>query len=124
MIQAFRRHLGLIAGLLAFGLFAATLQLGTGYSLNSLYFGVILLAFWSPSGRLAFRLALLATAFIVIDTFARTSSVPFPALLFSRSVMVATLWVTAALVRKYREIAAVRLAGGGALRLSVEDLAA
>lgn len=122
MIQAFRRHLELIAGLLAFALFAATLELGTGYSLNSLYFGIILLAFWSPSGRLAFRLALLATAFIVIDTFAKTSSVPFPALLFSRSVMIATLWVTAALVRKYREIAGVRLAAEEALRRSLKNL--
>jgi PAS domain S-box-containing protein len=122
MIHAVRRHLGLIAGLLAFGLFGANLQLSAGYSLNSLYFGVILVAFWSPSKRLAFRLALLATTFILIDTFARTFTVPFSALLFSRSVMIATLWVTAALVRQYREIAAVRLAAEEALRRSLKNL--
>jgi len=122
MIQTVRRHLGVIAGLLAIGLFGANLLLGYGYSLNSLYFGVILLAFWSPSKRLAFRLALLTTTCIVVDTFARTFPAPFPALLFSRSVMIATLWVTAALVRQYRQIAAVRLAAEEALRRSLKNL--
>jgi PAS domain S-box-containing protein len=122
MIQAVRRHLGLIAGLLAIGLFGGNLLLGYGYSLNSLYFGVILLAFWSPSKRLAFWLALLTTTCIVVDTIARTFPAPFPALLFSRSVMIATLWVTAALVRQYREIAAVRLAAEEALRRSLKNL--
>jgi PAS domain S-box-containing protein len=122
MIEAVRRHLGVIAGLLAIGLFGANPLLGYGYSLNSLYFSVILLAFWSPSERLAFRLALLTTTCIVIDTLARTFPAPFPALLFSRSVMIATLWVTAALVRQYRQIAAVRLAAEEALRRSLKNL--
>jgi PAS domain S-box-containing protein len=122
MIQAIRRHVGIFASLLATGLFVATLQLASGYSLNSLYFGVVLLAFWATSDTLSFRLAFLATVFIVFDTLARTFAVPFPALLFSRSVMVATLWVTAALVHRYREIAAGRLATEKALRTSLKNL--
>jgi PAS domain S-box-containing protein len=122
MIQILRRHVGLFAGLLAVGLFVATLQLATGYSLNSLYFGVILLAFWASSDTLSYRLALLATTFIIVDTFARSFAVPFPALLFSRSVMIGTLWGTAALVHRYRANVAVRLAAEKALRTSLKNL--
>lgn len=122
MVQAARRHIGVIAGLVAAGLFVATLQLAAGYSLNSLYFGVILLAFWSPSRTLPFKLAFLTTTFILIDTFTRTSNNSFSALIFSRSVMVSTMWVTAAMVRKYGEIAAVRLAAEEALSRSLRDL--
>lgn len=122
MLQTMRRRVGLMAALLAVGLFAATTQLGTGYSLNSLYFGVILLAFWSASETLAYRLALLATTLILADTFTRTFPVPLPALLFSRGVMIATLWVTAALVTRYRREAAVRLAAEVALRRSLKEL--
>ncbi len=122
MIQTMRRHLGVIAGLIGVGLFIGNLQLAGGYSLNSLYFSVIVLAFWAPSAALAFRLAVLSTTFIVVDTFARDFPVPFPALLFSRAIMVSTLWVTAALVRKYREIAAVRLEAERALRRSLKQL--
>jgi PAS domain S-box-containing protein len=123
MFQAMlRRHVGLVAGLLAVGLFVATLQLTTGYSLNSLYFGVVLLAFYASSSTLAFNLALLATVFILVDTFARSFAVPFPALLFSRTVMIATLWVTAGLVHRYRAIAAERLSAEKALRTSLKNL--
>jgi len=122
MLQAMRRRVGLMAALLACGLFGATSQLGPGYSLNSLYFGVILLAFWSTSETLAYRLALLATSFILVDTFTRTFPVPLPALVFSRGVMIATMWVTAALVTRYRREAAVRLAAEEALRRSLKNL--
>ena len=122
MLEAMRRRVGLMAGLLAVGLFAATSQLGPGYSLNSLYFGVILLGFWSTSDTLAYRLALLATTLILFDTFARTFPVPLPALLFSRGVMIATMWVTAALVARYRREAAVRLSAEDALRRSLKNL--
>jgi two-component system CheB/CheR fusion protein len=128
-VHLIRRHLAVGAWLLVPALFAVTVQLNPGYSLNNLYVAIVLLGLWTPQARLAFQVAAFASVLVVLDAFLRQRIVPLPTLAFGRSITVLVLWMTAFVVTRYRRTEAAHLAGllreeaaATALRRSVKAL--
>ncbi len=97
-----QRQIPLCAWILVAVLFLLSLQLSPGYSVNSLYIGAILLGLWAPDATLAMRLAFSATFLVAAQAILRPQIAPLPALLFSRTVLVSTYWVTAFIVKGFR----------------------
>jgi PAS domain S-box-containing protein len=102
------RHFAIVALVTLAAVFAASLVLGTGYSVNSLYFVPILLAIWAPKPRSAYMVAAVASLLIVANGILREPPVSMPALIFSRTVFVVNFWVTALMVVRYRTSEAQR----------------
>ena len=96
--------------------FVGGLWLGPGYSVNSLFVVAILLAMWVPERRQAYRLAAAATVLLPINTIVVGTAAPIQAVIFSRSMLAITLWLTAFVVTRYRDTAAARVEAERALR--------
>ena len=91
------------------------LWLGPGYSVNSLFVVSILLAMWVPEARHAYRLAAVATLLLPVNTIVVGTAAPIQAMIFSRSMLAITFWLTAFVVTRYRETAAARVEAERAL---------
>ena len=96
--------------------FVGGLWLGPGYSVNSLFVVSILLAMWAPQRGHAYRLAAVATLLVPVNTIVVGTAAPIQAVIFSRSMLTITFWLTAFVVTRYRETAAARVEAERALR--------
>ena len=96
--------------------FFGGLWLGPGYSVNSLFVVAILLAMWVPERGHAYRLAAGATLPLPVNTIVVGTAAPIEAVIFSRSMLATTFWLTAFVVTRYRETAAARVEAERALR--------
>ena len=96
--------------------FFGGLWLGPGYSVNSLFIVSILLAMWVPERGHAYRLAAGATLLLPVNTIVVGTAAPIEAVIFSRSMLATTFWLTAFVVTRYRETAAARVEAERALR--------
>ena len=97
--------------------FVGGLWLGPGYSVNSLFIVV------DPAGDVgarqrghAYRLAAVATLLLPVNTIVVGMAAPIRAVIFSRSMLAITFWLTAFVVTRYRETAAARVEAERALR--------
>jgi PAS domain S-box-containing protein len=123
------RHFALLVTVLLAGIFAASLELSAGYSVNTLYLFPILLAIWVDEPRTAFRVATVSTLLLATATIVRPPSVSLGATLFSRSVIALNIWLAAFVVVLYRRSharqradATARAVAESALRRSDKNL--
>ena len=116
------RHFGLVAAVALAAISAANFQLSGGYTVNNLYLVPLLLAIWAPNPRLAYWVAGAATVLIAIHTSSAPSPVAIDALIFSRSVLASSLWLTAFVIVRYRNNEEMRQRTEQALRRSDKNL--
>lgn len=97
------RHFTLIAVTLVLAVFAASRQLSTGYSINSLYLAPVLLAIWAPNPRSAYWVTAASTVMMVLYSLSTPLVVSIEATLFSRTILVSSFWITAYVIVRYRQ---------------------
>ncbi|MFO0750232.1 MAG: ATP-binding protein [Myxococcota bacterium] len=99
----------------------ASFWLSPGYSINSLYFGAVLVTLWAPAPRAAYRIAAAATVALVVSTVFSRSPATMDAVVFSRSATALTLWATAFMVVRTRLAGVSRAAAERALGRSQKE---
>jgi two-component system NtrC family sensor kinase len=110
------RHGGTAALFLTFAIFVASLQLGPGYSMNSLYTVPVLLTIVANNRYSSYLVAGVATVLMVVHGLITTLVVPVEAVVFTRGTIAANCFLTAFLVQRYRGSEAQRKRSEEALR--------
>jgi len=121
VLESYSRRIEVLAWVGIGGIFLASLLLGPGYAINSLYSVSILLAFWIKDARTAYRLAAVSTILLAASTFLTGVAITIPVVL-SRVTVALTIWLTAFVVTRYRESGAALREAQKALGRSVRDL--
>lgn len=97
------RHFTLIAIALVVAIFVASLLLGVGYSVNSLYLAPVLLAIWSARPRSAYWVAAASGLLVLIYSLLTPPIVSIEVTLFNRTILVLSFLITAYVIVRYRE---------------------
>jgi len=84
-------------------IFLVDLWLAPGYFVSSLYVAAVLLTVRTPRPRLAYGAAAAATLGIILHTVQVPDAPALAVILFNRGILIATLWVAAVLVVRYRQ---------------------
>ena len=108
MSQLAQRSFGTIALFLTVAIFAASLQLSPGYSMNSLYTLPVLLTILAENPFTGFAVAALATMLLAANGVLVQQPVSVSAVVFSRTMIAMNCFGIAYFVRRYRANEAMR----------------
>jgi signal transduction histidine kinase len=103
-----QRSFGTIALFLTVAIFAASLQLSPGYSMNSLYTLPVLLTILAENAFTGFAVAALATMLLAANGVLVQQPVSVSAVVFSRTMIAMNCFGIAYFVRRYRANEAMR----------------